>query len=182
MEIWKDIKKYEGLYQCSNLGRVRSLDRWENGGYGTTRLRKGKILKPLKSTNGYLRVCFLKDSKGQYYLIHRIVAETFIPNLDNLPCVNHKDEDKTNNCVDNLEWCSYQYNNNYGTRNQQVSDKLTNGKRSKAVYQYTLDGEFIREWQSMNEVQRQLGYDNSHIGKCCLGKQKQSYGYKWRYK
>lgn len=121
-EIWKDIKNYEGLYQVSNLGNVRSLNRIVscNIKNNNKAIKKGKILKPNKKRNGYLQVCLLNKQKRKYCNIHRLVAETFIPNLNHLSQVNHIDENKDNNCVDNLEWCSPKYNCNFGTRNSKI--------------------------------------------------------------
>lgn len=118
MEIWKPIKDYEGLYQVSNLGRVKSLERIDSLGHK----RKEKIFKPRKDKYGYLRVSLWKDGKGKMVSIHRLVAIHFIPNPDNLPEVNHKDENKENNTLSNLEWCDRKYNNNYGTRIQRFSE------------------------------------------------------------
>lgn len=112
IEIWKDITGYEGLYQVSNLGRVKSTQYF----HGTNE----RILKPISTHNGYFRVHLRKDGKLKTFKIHRLVAEAFIPNPDNLPQINHKDEDKTNNRVDNLEWCSARYNCNYGGRNELI--------------------------------------------------------------
>lgn len=113
IEEWRKIVGYEGLYEVSSLGRVRSLDRYLKNGHCSYRLHKGKVLSPAKNTNGYFSVCL----QGKRFMIHRLVAQAFIPNIDNLPQVNHKDEDKANNSVDNLEWCDNIYNMNYGTRN-----------------------------------------------------------------
>ena len=122
-EIWKDIKGYEQLYQISNFGRVRSLNKTLKNRFSFFK-RNGIILNPLKLTKGYLGVRLYHQSKGETKRIHRLVAEAFIPNPDNLPCVNHKDENKENNCVDNLEWCSIEYNNNYGTRNERIGKTI----------------------------------------------------------
>ena len=111
-EIWKSIKNYEGLYEVSNLGRVKSLNYNKTG--------KEQILKPAKVKNGYLLVGLCNNKKVKTYHVHRLVAQTFIPNPNDLPQVNHKDEDKENNCIDNLEWCSAEYNMNYGTRNKRI--------------------------------------------------------------
>lgn len=172
-EIWKSVKGYEGLYEVSNFGRVRSLPR------NTT---SGKILKPVKTKEGYLRVDLSKKGRGNLSFVHRLVAETFLDNPDNLPCVNHRDENPLNNRVENLEWCTHLYNMNYGTRNERIGISNKNGKLSKTVYQYTLDGEFVREWESTSEIQRQTGWWNGNISNCCLGRTKTAYGFRWSYK
>lgn len=181
MEEWRNIKGYEGLYQVSNYGRVKSLDRWETIGCNTKRFRKGRMLKLAKDKYGYLKVDISKNGKRKQYSIHRLVAQAFIDNPDNLPCINHKDENPSNNNVDNLEWCSYQYNTNYGTGIQRRADKMINGKCSKKVYQYTIDGNFVKVYPSGKEIQRQLGFAQSHINRCCLGKCKTAYGFIWKY-
>ena len=171
MEEWKDIEEYEGLYQVSNLGRVKSLY-WNNE----------RIMKTAKDKDGYLLVNLYKNKKGKSYLVHRLVAMAFIPNPNNLPEVNHKDEDKTNNNVDNMEWCGRKYNINYGTGIERRSEKQKTAQRCIPVYQYTLDGKFIAEYLSIHEVERQTGYFNGHISNCCNGKRKTAYGFIWRYK
>ena len=119
-EIWRDIKNYEGLYQISNLGRVKRL-RFINRHLN---FEKEKILKPYKDGGNYYFVIGLhKDGKRKYKAIHRLVAETFIPNPNNYPVVNHKDENKLNNRIDNLEWCTHKYNSNYGNANLIMSKK-----------------------------------------------------------
>jgi hypothetical protein len=135
IEIWKPVNDYEGLYEVSNLGRIRSLDRVEiiatRWGSTTERFHKGKILKPqLDGRGNYLHVTLGRNNTKQ---VHRLVADAFIPNINNYPQINHKDEDKTNNCVDNLEWCTAQYNNTYGTRiGMKTGEKHHNAKLSKA--------------------------------------------------
>ena len=117
MEIWKEVKGFEGYYEVSNLGRVRSVDRIVvDTVRNCERLLKGKLLVQRDNGNGYNGVMLCKEHKLYSKYVHILVAEAFIPNPDDLPCINHKDEDKTNNCVDNLEWCTYLYNNTYGTR------------------------------------------------------------------
>lgn len=180
-EYWKPVVGYEGLYMVSNWGRVKSLDRWVKSRNGSVRFYKGRILKPITGSNGYLFVNLCKDGKVKVFTVHRLVAEAFLPNPHNYPCVNHKDENKQNNNVSNLEWCTAQYNNTYGTRNERAAEKTTNGKLSKTVLQYTLDGELIREWPSTMECERN-GYQNTGISQCCLGKQKTHKGFIWRYK
>ena len=119
-EIWKPVIGYEGLYEVSSYGRVRSLDRYVKGKGESYWLRKGKVLSPEKNKDGYLLVSLCCNGKRYLRTVHRLIAQAFIPNPDNLPEVNHLDEDKTNNRVDNLEWCDRSYNNNYGNRMDKV--------------------------------------------------------------
>ena len=175
-EIWKDIEGYEGLYQISNFGRVKSLDRYVKSRWGNYRLLNGKLIKGYKNKNGYCLITLWNKQISKTYLLHRLVAETFLSNPDNLPQINHKDENKSNNQVENLEWCTAKYNSNYGTH----VERSTAPKR-KTVYQYSIDGQFIREWSSSMEIQRQLSFSQAHITDCCNGKRKTAYGYKWSY-
>lgn len=165
-EKWYPVKNYEGLYEVSDKGRVRSL---KSG--------QPKILKPRRTIKGYLQVDLYKNGDRKFCYIHRLVAQTFIPNPDNLPQVNHISEDKENNSVHNLEWCDPKYNINYGNRNQKVADK-----NSKPVFQFTKDGEFVGEWKSAIDVERNLGYHQSHISSCCTGRLKFAYGFIWKFK
>jgi len=176
-EIWKDIVGYEGLYQVSNLGRVKSLERTINHKtcYGGLYHVKGRILKSKLEKDGYYRIGLSKNKIKKYYRINRLVAETFIPNPNNYPVVNHKDENKLNNRVDNLEWCSIKYNINYGTgiarRTKTISIKIN---------QYDLNDNFIKTWNSINEAVRFYN-GNTQICQCCKGKRKYASGYKWKY-
>ena len=171
-EIWKDIVGYEGLYQVSNMGRVRSF-----------KYNKVRILKPLSTNNGYLHVNLRKNNSVKGLLIHRLVAQAFLENPNNFPQVNHKDENKTNNIVSNLEWCDVKYNNNYGSRNKKASIKMLNHhKISKVVLQIDKNTNVvINIFPSLIEAQRQTGCWQQHICKCCKGKLKTSGGYIWRY-
>lgn len=179
-EIWRDIKNYENLYQGSNLGRARSLDTYRKGKNGSVRFCKGRILKPVTTKDGYLQVVLCKNGKKKTYYVHHLVAEAFIEIPEELKHlngtrylqVNHKDEDKTNNNVNNLEWCDRTYNINYGTRNERCS---------KPVLQYTLDGQFIREWESATEAGRN-GFNQGNIAACCQGKRKSHHKFIWKYK
>lgn len=140
IEEWRPIEGYEGLYEVSTLGRVRSLERIDNNNH----LVKGRILKPTTDKDGYFRVDLHKEGKVKHFLIHRLVAQTFIPNPERLPIINHKDEDKTNNIVflnpdgsfkeSNLEWCTYEYNINYGTRNERVAKNMVQTKIGKGIF------------------------------------------------
>lgn len=116
-EIWKDIKGYEGLYQVSNKGNVKSLNYKRSG--------KDKILKLVKQKNNYIKIQLYKDRISKQFFVHRLVAETFIDNPDNLLCVNHKDENPSNNFVENLEFCTHKYNSNYGTSKERIAEKLS---------------------------------------------------------
>ena len=171
IEEWKDIKGYEGLYQVSNLGRVKSLPR--------KYAPKERILKPEIGKRGYPYVVFSYNKERKTLKIHRLVAETFIPNPDNLPQVNHKDENKSNNCVENLEWCTNGYNVNYGDRNKKVSDKLSgfNSKRSKRIYCIELNKYF----GSLREAERETKVSHNIISYCCKGIYKQAGGYTWKF-
>ena len=192
-EIWKDIQGYEGLYQVSNLGKIKSLNRISC----INRQLTGKILNPIKQISGYYSIGLSKNAEVKLFLIHRLVAEAFIPNPNNYPCVNHKDENKQNNFVwvnkdgtvdlekSNLEWCTVKYNSNYGTRNKRLSDNhkgILNTHKSKSILQFDLKNNYIKEYPSVAEVNRQLGYGISTICNCCKGKYKQAYGYIWKYK
>lgn len=168
MEEWKDIEGYEGLYQVSNEGRVKSL--------GNNKSRKEKILKGVKNNMGYLQVQLWKDGKPVMKYIHRLIAEAFLENPQNLQEVNHKNENKTNNCVENLEWCDKSYNINFGTRNQRVAEKQS--KRIDQIDPQTL--EVIRQWASTNECGRN-GYNQGAVAACARGKLKQYKGYIWKY-
>lgn len=172
MEIYKEIEGYEQLYQISNQGNVKSL------GNGGSNASKEKILKPNKLKDGYLRVNLCKEGKRKSYLIHRLVAEAFIENPNNYPQVNHKDENPTNNCVENLEFCDAKYNSNYGARNQNIGESNTNNpNKSKLVL--CLETGII--YSSTHQVERELGFAQSAISNACNGKYKQAYGYTWKY-
>ena len=188
-EIWKtavyDDEIYEELYKVSNWGRILSLNYNHTG--------KSKLMTPVDTGRGYLMVRLRKNRKRKWCLVHRLVAFTFLDNPENLPQVNHKDENKTNNFVflnedgsvdkekSNLEWKSPKENSNHGTRNERISKAMTNGKLSKKVLQFTLDWKFIREWPSTMECARN-GFDHGAVCRCCNGKQKTHKGFRFMYK
>lgn len=170
MEIWKKIK-INSNYEISNYGNVRSLDHYNTNGK-TIILYKGKKLNPV-IIRGYYRVVI--DGKQLY--IHRLVAEHFLENPNNLPQVNHKDENKLNNFVENLEWCTHDYNVNYGTRNNRARiSKL------KPILQYDKNGNFIKEWFGIKNASESLNINQSNIGECCRNKRKTAGGYSWKFK
>lgn len=170
-EVWKDIKGYENKYQVSNFGNVRSKDRLDSAGRNRI---KGQSLKVVIGNHGYKRLNLCKDGKPRLWLVHRLVAEAFIPNPNNLPYVNHKDENPANNNVSNLEWCTHLYNMNYGTIKERHSRDMT-GKminrpdKSKAVLQYDKVGNFIARYSSTCEAKRETGLSQSNISACCRG-------------
>lgn len=190
-EIWRAAKyisengevwDFTGLYECSNLGNIRSLDKIVPYKDGRNRFYKGKIMKLIPSSNGYLQINLL-ISKGicREFRVHRIVASTFPDICGNWfegAEVNHKSEIKTENQAFNLEWVSRYYNCNYGNRN--IKQRITKSKHP--VIQYSIDGKIIKEWLSTREVERQLGFSHSNIHNCCVGKSKTAYGFLWRNK
>ena len=178
--VWRSPPGYEGLYLVSTTGLVKSL-------------MSNKILKPNHMNNGYLSVELFRNKKSKRFLIHRLVAQTFLPNPDNLPYVNHKDENKQNNTIDNLEWCTRSYNVNYGTANERrrthwhatkkvvrvwEENKIKNGK---PVLCYTKKGEFIKRFNSAKEAGAELKTTYSHICDVCNGKRKSAAGYIFKY-
>lgn len=168
-EIWKDIKGYEGLYQISNLGRVKSFR-------ASTKYGKPEemFLKPSLINSGYGVVTLYSAQNRRKHQIHRLVATAFIENPNNFPCINHKDENKLNNCVDNLEWCTYQYNNNYGTARIRASKT-----RTKRIRQKTLSGEILATYQSSHIASELLKIDYNNLKNWCnngIGG-----GYIWEY-
>ena len=176
-EIWKTIEGFEGLYEVSNLGRVRSLDRIRKAGYGSIANIKGKILVPQNiNDKKYLTVNLYRNEVGKHYLVHRLVAKAFIPNPNNLPEVNHKDENPSNNNISNLEWCDRKYNSNYGTARERA-----NRKKSKPVIKCDLNGNEITRYCSAREAARVIGKSQAAISRCCMGKYKTAYGYIWKY-
>lgn len=161
VEIWKDIEGYEGLYQISSLGRVKSL-------YNSKEIiRKTRINK-----FGYPYLNLSKNGKKKTFTVHRLVALAFLPNPDNLSQVNHIDEDKTNNRVENLEWCSAKYNANFGTRNMRGSFKR---------YKKIICIETGKIYLSLSEASKQTGFSQSALSSACTGRYKTSFGFHWRY-
>ena len=182
-EQWKDIEGYDGIYQVSNLGRVRSLDRTYIRKNGMPHTSKGCVMSLYDSKDGYKAIRLRTPEGRKTFRVHRLVAQAFIENPDNLPLINHKDENKKNNIVDNLEWCSNEYNINYGTTIQRLSDKHKNHPNlSKPIEQYSMDGHFINSYPSAAEAERQTGILAVNIASCCKGIYSQSGGYVWKYK
>ena len=170
-EIWRDIIGYEGRYQVSDLGNVKSL------------FRHKKILKPAKDKDGYLKVVLYKDGERKNFFVHRLVAETFIPNPENKPEVNHDDGNKENCCVSNLYWATKSENMQHAFKNG--LHKIIKGSEhvlSRKVNQYDLQGNLIKTWDCIMDIERELGIKTSNICACCKGKRKTLHKYIWQYK
>lgn len=183
-EHWKTIGGYEGLYEVSDQGRIRSVDRYVINPKTGKRdfYRKGTIRRLEKAHDGYRRIALNKDGKVKRYFVHRLVLDAFHPNPnpEKYTQVNHKNEVTDDNRLSNLEWCTQVYNNNYGDRIEKQAQTLINGKRAKKVGQYDLSGKLIKIWASTRECERN-GFKHSGVGACCLGKWKTYKGYKWKY-
>ena len=183
MELWKDIEGYNGKYQVSNLGNVRSFSRWKNGGL----LRFGTCGNPGPYKTVHLVKTGRKDVKCFY--VHRLVASSFLENPDFLPEVNHKDGNTLNNCVENLEWCTRKHNAEHASKtgilkNAQMKRSGKKHPNAKAVIQKNKDGSFVKEWESVNQIQRETNFLASNIFCCCNHRKgyKSAYGYIWEYK
>ena len=175
-ELWKDIPNYEG-YQVSNLGRVKSLKRFRKGKNGSLVPVKEKILKPQMPNSGYYRVTLCKHSTIKFYYVHRLVYEAFNGQIPENMQVNHINEVKTDNRLENLNLMTPKENINYGTGKERCTKK-----RSKAVLQFDLNDKFVKEYLSTKQVERETGFAQQYISACCKGKYKTAYNYKWKYK
>lgn len=184
MEVWRDIKGYEGCYQVSNQGKVISLN-YSLRGYS-------ELLTPKVNNKGYAWVELRKDGERKPLLIHRLVAQAFLDNPNNYPLINHKDENKLNNNVENLEWCTHSYNVKYSWELHPEKHRRNGGirhrkngayKKSKRVRQIdALSGEIIREYDYLADAKRVLNIKNEYgIRECCYGKRNTAYGYKWEF-
>ena len=173
MEEWKDIKGYEGLYKISNLGNIKNF--------------KNQIHASSIDKYGYLQVVLYYKEKPKCFRVHRLVAEAFIPNPENKPTVNHKDGNKQNNCIGNLEWNTIKENSQHAWKTglcKNVSKAVINSnkKRTKAILQYDLDGKFIKEWDSILNAAIYYNVSATNISACLNNRQKTCKGYIWKYK
>ena len=171
-EVWRDIEGYEGLYQVSNQGRVKSLERKDRLG----RTVKERILKPGVVGSGYLMISLCTGGKQKMFSVHRLVCQAFHENPDNKPQVNHINEDKTDNRACNLEWSTAKENMNHGTHNERVAKA-----RSKPVGQYTRYGDLVKVWPSTQEAERQAGFNHGNISEVANGNRKTACGFIWKY-
>jgi len=170
-EVWRDVTGYEGFYKVSNLGNVKTTKRSFLKTDKTICNVKEKILKPWKDSRGYMQVKLYKNFDKKIKMLHRIVLEAFEPNVKNLEQVNHKDENPLNNKLENLEWCTREYNMNYGNRIKKIS---------KPVLQFNKENEFMKRWRSAREAEKN-GYCSVCICYCCKGKIKTHKGFIWKY-
>ena len=175
-------------FKVSNLGKIMNLNYYNTG--------KAKLIEPSDDGHGYLQVHLSKNKETKKCYVHRLVAQTFLPNPDNKPCINHKIEGKkgkTMNMVifnedgsvneekSTIEWATYEENNNYGTVRERISDaQINDPNKSKKVLQLSLDGVLIREWPSTAECGRN-GFNRGHVADCCRGERKSHKGFKWKY-
>lgn len=185
-EIWKPVKGYEGQYEVSNLGGVRSVDRIVPVLNGRLRHIKGKPITPHKSNTGYYLCDLYKENRRKNVLLHRMVAEAFIPNENNLPCVNHIDNNRENCISDNLEWCTQSYNMKYSYDTTDRKSKMNwksgrENKNSKPVLMYSRDGIFIKRFDCICDAERELGILNNSIVACLKNRYKTAGGYIWKY-
>lgn len=183
-EIWKDIEGFEGLYQVSSFGKVKSIgrtiykqDRW---GRVQEYYLKEKILSYYINSSGYCVVNLYNGEKCVHKLIHRLVAIAFISNPDNLPEVNHNDENKQNNFYENLSWCDRKFNNNYGKQSKR-GRRIASKHRMKRVEQLDINGTSINIYEGIRVAEEETGIDNTAISRCCRGIFKTAGGYVWRY-
>ena len=172
-EIWKDVVGYEGLYEVSNLGNIRNRSTL-------------RVLKPIYTRTGYAMVWLYgkggtAGKNGKSVQVHRIVAIAFLGQPSGKSEVNHLNENKADNRVCNLEWCTHQENSSYGTRGKRIGKANTNGKQSKAVYQFTTSGELVAKYPSMAEMQRSTGYRKGNVWKQMVGERETAYGFKWSH-
>ena len=162
--IWKDVKGYEGIYEISNYGIIKNI-------------KTNKIKKQSIDNVGYYVVSLCKNNISKLKRVHCIIAEAFIPNPNNYPCVNHKDENKLNNDIENLEWCTKGYNNRYGSRVKRITEK-----KKKKIFQIDSNGIVVKEWDSVKEAANTLGINGTQISRYARGVIKGTYkGYKWEY-
>lgn len=178
-EIWKDVIGYEGLYQVSNLGKVKALEKYVNSGIkNNNKVKRKSVLLKQHVKLGYYEVCLTKNNKKHFIKVHRLVAQAFIPNQNNLPQVNHKDENTLNNNVSNLEWCTAKYNCNYGNRNKNIYKN--NPFKAIKVNQYDLNNNLINSFSSIAEASRFYKCSSLTISRYCLNITKDK-NFIWRY-
>lgn len=178
-EVFIAIKGYEGLYEISNKGNIKSLQKYRGTGYSC--FIPERLMQPKSNGLGYLRIFLSKNSIKEPFYIHRLVAQHFVENSDGLPEVNHENGDKNCNEYWNLKWCTRKENEEHAWNTGLKTMIGSNHFRSIGIAQLDLKGNVIKEWVNGSEVQRVLGYSTSHISKCCRNSSKTAYGFKWAY-
>lgn len=183
-EEWKQCNGFEPFYEVSNTGKVRSIAVWSEKYKRIIQRPHAKERKQEETKDGYMRVLLCYYGKHYHCAVHRLVAQAFIPNPEESPCINHKDENTKNNCVENLEWCTWKYNSNYGTLPNRISERMQREHPCrKKVYQYSLNGIPLNEFNSAKEAAAKVGCVSvDMIGRACRGQAKTAGGYKWSYK
>ena len=182
-EVWKDIKDFEGLYQISNLGRIKSMQRYVKN-KSSKRVVKEKMLKNQINNKGYYSVILRKNGKTFTKTVHRLIAIAFIENKNNYPCINHKDGNKLNDKLDNLEWCSYKHNirEAYRLGLNKYTNLINFKNLPKKVLQFDKNGNFIKEFDSIREASKIADVCYNSISLNCRGKQKYAGDYTWKFK
>lgn len=193
-EMWRDIEGYEGYYQVSDKGNIRSMDRYVKGKNNSRCFHKGADRKLQVSHKGYFNIILQKEGKKKQYQVHRLVAQAFIPNLENKPQVNHIDCNKQNNGVSNLEWATQQENMDHAKENNLFGETSkaqrkafmenivkAQESRKKAVRQYDLNGVFIKEYHSIAKAAKKTGTNGAKISMCCRGQRNKTNNFNWEY-
>ena len=178
IEIWKDIEGYEGLYQVSNRGRVKSLSRKVTNAMFSI---NEHFVKVVDNGNGYKSVSLWKDNKGKHFYVHRLVALAFVPNYNGYKYINHKDEDKSNNDVSNLEWCTAKYNCNYGNHTKKLKKSYILNGNNRPIDVYDMNGVFLKTFDCSNDVCRELNIERRSLYSVCQGVVKSSKGYRFAF-
>ena len=178
IEIWKDIEGYEGLYQVSNRGRVKSLSRKVTNAMFSI---NEHFVKVVDNGHGYKSVSLWKDNKGKHFYVHRLVALAFVPNSNGYKYINHKDEDKSNNDVSNLEWCTAKYNCNYGNHTKKLKKSYILNGNNRPIDVYDMNGVFLKTFDCSNDVCRELNIERRSLYSVCQGIVKSSKGYRFAF-